>query len=81
MKQIMLDLMKKHEQTDMNEISLGFHIPPFNSIQHLHLHGIAPTSEMNFIRRLVFREDSFWYKKVDTVINSLPQAAKENSDL
>ncbi|XP_024912885.1 histidine triad nucleotide-binding protein 3-like isoform X1 [Cynoglossus semilaevis] len=32
--------------TDMNDISLGFHKPPFISVNHLHLHVIAPSSQI-----------------------------------
>ncbi|CRL04853.1 CLUMA_CG017906, isoform A [Clunio marinus] len=71
MKLIMLELLKKHNQTIENEISLGFHVPPFNSIKHLHLHGISPKSEMKLIGRWIFKEDSYWYKSVDTIIASL----------
>jgi hypothetical protein len=72
MKKIMLDILANNNQSDTAEISLGFHIPPFYSIKHLHLHGIAPKSEMGFIGRMVFKENSFWYKTVDTVIETLP---------
>lgn len=72
MKRIMTAILAKENQTDVNEISLGFHLPPFNSVKHLHLHGISPKSEMTFLSRWMFRENSFWYKSVDNVINSLP---------
>lgn len=72
MKRIMLELLAKNNQNNPDEISLGFHVPPFNSVKHLHLHGIAPTSEMGLIGRWIFREDSYWYKKADTIIESLP---------
>lgn len=68
----MIELMSSNNQTDMTSISLGFHMPPFNSVKHLHMHGIAPKSEMKLVGRWIFREDSYWYKTVDTVINSLP---------
>lgn len=77
MKRIMLDLLSKENQTDANDISLGFHLPPFNSVKHLHLHGISPKSEMRFLQRLIFRENSFWYKTVDNVINSLPESEEK----
>ena len=72
MKKYMLELMEKNNQTDLSDISLGFHIPPFNSVKHLHLHGISKKSEMRFIGRMIFRENSFWYKTFDVVFDSLP---------
>ena len=46
MKNHLLELLEKNGQT--SDISLGFHIPPFNSVKHLHLHGISPKDEMGF---------------------------------
>ncbi|CAL8313108.1 unnamed protein product [Lota lota] len=48
-----------HDQgiTDMQDIRLGFHQPPYTSIDHLHLHVLAPASRIcddmayKFIRR------------------------------
>jgi hypothetical protein len=74
MERIMLELLEKNNQTNKDEISLGFHVPPFNSIKHLHLHGMSPKNQMSFVKRWVFREDSYWYKTVDTIIKSLPEA-------
>jgi Scavenger mRNA decapping enzyme C-term binding len=67
--------MDSNNQTDLNEISLGFHLPPFNSVKHLHLHGIAPKSEMRFFGRWIFKENTWWYKNVDSVIDSLPESS------
>ena len=72
MKRIMLEILASNSQTDLDQISLGFHLPPFNSIKHLHLHGISPKSDVGFIGRMIFRENSWWYQTVDSVIRSLP---------
>lgn len=43
---------------------LGFHWPPFHTVSHLHLHVIAPTQEMGFIGRIIFRPNSYWFVQV-----------------
>ncbi|EDW70723.1 adenosine 5'-monophosphoramidase HINT3 [Drosophila virilis] len=43
----------------------GFHVPPFISVKHLHMHGIAPRSEMSFVSRWVFRPATAWFKTVE----------------
>ncbi|XP_031726172.1 histidine triad nucleotide-binding protein 3-like isoform X2 [Anarrhichthys ocellatus] len=37
-----------HDQgiTDMKDIRLGFHQPPYTSVDHLHLHVLAPASQI-----------------------------------
>ncbi|XP_028253215.1 histidine triad nucleotide-binding protein 3-like [Parambassis ranga] len=39
-----------HEQgiTNMKDVRLGFHQPPYISVGHLHLHVLAPASEISF---------------------------------
>lgn len=80
MKRIGLLLSEKH-QNSRDQISLGFHVAPFNSIKHLHLHAISPKDSMGFLARLIFKENSFWYKSVDTIIQSIKalEPAKENN--
>ena len=34
-------------QIDQNEVLLGFHRPPHNSVFHLHLHVVYPRSAMS----------------------------------
>ncbi|CAD7002848.1 unnamed protein product [Ceratitis capitata] len=43
----------------------GFHLPPFISVKHLHMHGIAPRSTMSFMNRMMFKPDSGWFKSVE----------------
>eukprot|EP01134_Creolimax_fragrantissima_P008572 CFRG8572T1 len=51
---------------------LGFHWPPFNSIDHLHLHVIGPRETMSFgARFLEFNPIFPWFKSVDKLIDTL----------
>lgn len=49
---------------DLEDVSYGFHWPPFVSVKHLHMHAIAPMSKMSFISRLVFKPINMWYCSV-----------------
>lgn len=40
--------------TDMNDIRLGFHLPPYISVNHLHLHVLAPASQISPIMKYKF---------------------------
>ncbi|XP_071335307.1 adenosine 5'-monophosphoramidase HINT3-like isoform X2 [Trachinotus anak] len=39
-------VLREQGITDMNNISLGFHKPPYISVDHLHLHVLAPSSQI-----------------------------------
>ncbi|CAG9824501.1 unnamed protein product [Phaedon cochleariae] len=49
---------------DLDDSRLGFHVPPFNSIAHLHLHVISPASQMSFISRCIFKPNTWWFQTV-----------------
>ena len=49
-------------------VLLGFHVPPFNSIEHLHLHVISPVPadnpESGLFARYAFRSNTWWFSTV-----------------
>ncbi|RZC38150.1 histidine triad nucleotide-binding protein 3-like [Asbolus verrucosus] len=49
---------------DVDDVRLGFHLPPFNSIAHLHLHVISPASGMSTLSRLIFKPNTWWFSSV-----------------
>lgn len=49
------------------EIRMGFHMPPFITVKHLHLHGIAPVSNMTAYMRMIFKPETFWFKTVHQI--------------
>lgn len=48
------DYLMKHNNINENETKIGFHWPPFISIEHLHLHIICPVSDMRLLHRAMF---------------------------
>ncbi|KAH8412341.1 hypothetical protein KR009_001391, partial [Drosophila setifemur] len=53
----------RSQSVDPDKAIIGFHIPPFISVKHLHLHGIYPPSDMGIGNKINFMS-SFWFKKV-----------------
>lgn len=46
------------------DILMGFHWPPFNSVKHLHLHGLAPASTVGVFKGMMFKPNTMWFKTV-----------------
>jgi len=51
----------------------SFHIPPFNSIDHLHMHAIGQRETLGLINGLKYWEGSYWCKGAEAAINELEQ--------
>ncbi|XP_063836403.1 adenosine 5'-monophosphoramidase HINT3-like [Ostrinia nubilalis] len=64
------DILQKNNLS-LQDARLGYHWPPFRSVKHLHLHTIAPESDMGFIGRLIFRKDSYWFVSPEYVESRL----------
>ncbi len=57
---------------EKDDFKLCFHVPPFISVPHLHLHVLAPASEMQWqYRNLKYLEGTRWCMGVDQVIELL----------
>ncbi|XP_030036168.2 histidine triad nucleotide-binding protein 3-like isoform X1 [Manduca sexta] len=55
----------------VEDARFGYHWPPFRSVRHLHLHTIAPESEMGLISRMVFKKNSYWFVTPEYVVSRL----------
>jgi diadenosine tetraphosphate (Ap4A) HIT family hydrolase len=64
------DYLEK-QGVDVKDARLGFHWPPFHMVSHLHLHVIAPQSQMRWLSRAIFKPDSWWFKTPEYVLHQL----------
>jgi diadenosine tetraphosphate (Ap4A) HIT family hydrolase len=73
MKVMGLSLIEKYEHDAfMNgDYITCFHVPPFNSVDHLHLHVLAPASEMNWVYRVKYLRGMRWCVSDEVVIERL----------
>lgn len=74
MHQMALNLVQTHhpEAYAANDYRLCFHIPPFNSVDHLHLHVLAPLSKMNFFyRHIKYNPHTRWCINSEQVLERL----------
>ncbi|CAG9864569.1 unnamed protein product [Phyllotreta striolata] len=56
---------------NLNDLRLGFHCPPFNSVGHLHMHVISPASEMSLYNKLIFQPNTYWFQSAEDTLNQL----------
>lgn len=64
-------VLEKKKVRDLDDVRMGFHLPPFSSVPHLHLHALAPASQMNFTSQLRYGPQSHWFITVDKVLSQL----------
>ncbi|XP_033208922.1 histidine triad nucleotide-binding protein 3-like [Belonocnema kinseyi] len=62
-----VDVLVNQQGFEKSSTRTGFHWPPFNTVNHLHLHVISPIESMGIIGRMMFKPDSFWFVNTDYV--------------
>ncbi|KAF4325545.1 hypothetical protein BBO99_00000318 [Phytophthora kernoviae] len=69
-----------HDETTIDRDDTGvrysFHVPPFNSIDHVHMHAFNddPRS-LGYYGRIKYRTESWWCRSYDQVMGRLEQLA------
>lgn len=76
MRDMGLKILKMNKVSDLDDIRMGFHVPPFSSVPHLHLHVLAPASQMCHRSLLRYGPQSHWFITVDTVLSQLKTRGK-----
>ncbi|XP_055759487.1 adenosine 5'-monophosphoramidase HINT3-like isoform X1 [Salvelinus fontinalis] len=71
MVEIGMEILQKNNVLDLSDVRFGFHWPPFCSVSHLHLHVLAPASQMGLMSRLFYRPNSYWFVTADQLIQQL----------
>ena len=55
---------------------LGFHAPPFHSVEHLHMHCLAPPFTQP-LAALRYAPTSFWFVAVQQLVDRLQSASED----
>ena len=76
MQDMALDLLREYapDALQTGDYRLVFHIPPFNSVNHLHLHVLAPVSDMQpYFRHVKYAKNTRWSVSLERVLRRLQQ--------
>ncbi|KAK2884244.1 hypothetical protein QQF64_015895 [Cirrhinus molitorella] len=72
------DVLKAKNVTNLEDISLGFHVPPYITVPHLHLHVLAPFSAL--FEWTEFKYTSFWYITEEKLLQDLKKERDEEKE-
>lgn len=69
-------ILEKNKINNFDDIRMGFHIPPFTSVPHLHLHVLYPASTMTLKSQLRYGPQSHWFIPVNRVLSQLKTSGR-----
>jgi diadenosine tetraphosphate (Ap4A) HIT family hydrolase len=69
---ILTTMLQEEDRTnDHDNVKLVFHMPPFNSVDHLHLHVLAPVPSMGWYGKLKYWENTPWCESWQSIVDRL----------
>lgn len=74
MHQFGIDFITEVDRGALEDIRYGFHMPPFISVDHLHMHIISPATQMGFVHSNLFRESSWYFLSPDALVTKVRKA-------
>ncbi|XP_076635202.1 adenosine 5'-monophosphoramidase HINT3 [Colletes latitarsis] len=70
-----LDIVIQQQGLDRAATRTGFHWPPFNTVNHLHLHVISPVENINFLNKIIYLPGSFQFVSIEYVHSYIQRAS------
>ncbi|XP_030627784.1 histidine triad nucleotide-binding protein 3-like [Chanos chanos] len=64
-------VLQQKNVMELGDVRMGFHMPPFSSVPHLHLHVLAPASEMSDRSLRFYGPQSYWFITVENLLKQL----------
>jgi len=80
LKQMALQVLQEREPEALakGDYRLCFHVPPWNSVDHLHLHVLAPVSQMSWVmKHIKYNCDMVWAISFDDLEQRLQQEQQQ----
>uniref|UniRef100_H3DG20 HIT domain-containing protein n=1 Tax=Tetraodon nigroviridis TaxID=99883 RepID=H3DG20_TETNG len=76
MVEVARSVLEENKVHNSEDNRMGFHLPPFTSVPHLHLHVLCPASKMNVRAQLRYGPQSHWFITVNKVLSQLKTSGK-----
>ncbi|RLN98888.1 hypothetical protein BBJ28_00022983 [Nothophytophthora sp. Chile5] len=72
------DESKNEPHDDHSQVRYSFHVPPFNSIDHVHMHAFRDDPQsLGYLGRIKYRTESWWCRSYEQVVARLDELIPE----
>jgi len=59
------------EELDLSQMRLSYHVPPFNSVDHLHMHIIYPVKKLSWWQWLIYNTETRWSRSHHELLHTI----------